>query len=46
MQIDTQYYGTYAMARSDGIKPECALTIATAAKYVDVDDSDTAAIEL
>lgn len=44
MQLDMHYYGTYAMARAAGIKPEHAQAIATAAQYVD--DSDTAAIEL
>lgn len=44
MQIDMHYYGTYAMARAAGIKPEYAQAIATSSQYVD--DSDNAAIEL
>jgi hypothetical protein len=44
MQLDMHFYGTYAMARAAGIKPEFAEVIATAAQYVD--DSDTANIEL
>lgn len=35
MQTDMHYYGTYALARAAGIKPEAAMTIATAAQYVD-----------
>ncbi len=38
MQTDMHYYGTYAMARAAGLKPDIALVIATAAEYVD--DSD------
>jgi hypothetical protein len=35
MQIDMHYYGTYALARSAGIKQEAALRIAQAAQFVD-----------
>ncbi|SDH71110.1 DUF6765 family protein [Propionivibrio dicarboxylicus] len=35
MQTDMHYYGTYALARAAGIKPEAAMIIATAAQYVD-----------
>lgn len=44
MQLDMHYYGTYAMARAAGIKPEFAQAIAAAAQYVD--DSDTAKLSL
>lgn len=44
MQLDMHYYGTYAMARAAGIKPEYAQIIATAAQYVD--DSNSTEIEL
>jgi hypothetical protein len=40
MQVDMHYYGTYAIARAAGMKPEIAETVATAAQYVD--DSNTA----
>ena len=35
MQLDMHYYGTYAMARAAGIKPDSAQVIATAAQFVD-----------
>lgn len=35
MQKDMHYYGTYAMARATGLKPEVCQTIATAAEFVD-----------
>ncbi|WP_455205660.1 DUF6765 family protein [Kaarinaea lacus] len=35
MQVDMHYYGTYAMARAAGIKPESCQVIATAAQFVD-----------
>lgn len=35
MQIDMHYYGTYAIARSAGIKQEAALSIAQSAQFVD-----------
>ena len=35
MQKDMHYYGTYAMARTAGLKPEVCQTIATAAQFVD-----------
>lgn len=44
MQLDTRSYGTYAMARAAGIKPEFAQAIAAAAQYVD--DSNTANVAL
>lgn len=44
MQLDMHYYGTYAMARAAGIRPDYAQAIATAAQYVD--DSDTAGLVL
>ncbi len=40
MDIDMHYYGTYALARAAGIKPDVALRIATAAEFVD-DSTDT-----
>lgn len=44
MQTDMHYYGTYAMARAAGIKPEFAIAAATAAQYVD--DSDRFTVTL
>lgn len=35
MQIDMHYYGTFAIARAAGIKPDAALRIAQAAQFVD-----------
>ena len=35
MQLDMHYYGTYAMARTAGLKPGICKTIATAAQFVD-----------
>jgi len=35
MQLDMHYYGTYAMARTAGLKPAVCKTIATAAQFVD-----------
>ena len=35
MQLDMHYYGTYAMARTAGLKPAICKTIATAAQFVD-----------
>jgi len=35
MQLDMHYYGTYAMARTAGLKPATCKTIATAAQFVD-----------
>ena len=35
MQKDMHYFGTYAMARAAGLKPEICQTIATAAEFVD-----------
>ena len=35
MQVDMHYYGTYAMARAAGLRPETCKIIATAAQYVD-----------
>jgi len=35
MQTDMHYYGTYAMARAAGLKPDACKIIATAAQYVD-----------
>lgn len=35
MQLDMHYYGTYAMARSAGLKKDAARIIATAAQFVD-----------
>lgn len=42
MHIDFHYYGTYAVARAAGLKPEVCQTIATAAQFVDdnADDHD------
>ncbi|OBQ55739.1 DUF6765 family protein [Halodesulfovibrio spirochaetisodalis] len=40
MQLDMHYYGTYAMARAAGLKPEVATTIATAAQFVDDNAAD------
>ncbi len=39
MQTDMHYYGTYALARAAGIKPDHAKNIATASQFVD--DSKT-----
>lgn len=44
MQLDMHYYGTYALARAAGIKPDFAKAIATASQYVD--DSDRIVCEL
>jgi len=44
MQIDMHYYGTYAMARAAGLKPEAATVIATAAQFVD-DNAEKESIE-
>jgi len=44
MQIDMHYYGTYAMARSAGLKKEVCKTIATAAQFVD-DNADKESVE-
>lgn len=44
MQLDMHYYGTYAMARTAGLKQDVALAIATAAEFVD--DSDTVSAPL
>jgi hypothetical protein len=44
MQLDMHYYGTYAMARTAGLKKDVALAIATAAEFVD--DSDTVSAPL
>lgn len=35
MQIDMHYYGTYAMARAAGLRPQVCKIIATAAQFVD-----------
>jgi len=35
MQIDMHFYGTYALARAAGIKPDSAHTIAYASQFVD-----------
>lgn len=35
MQLDMHYYGTYAMARTAGLKPSACEIIATAAQFVD-----------
>ena len=35
MQLDMHYYGTYAMARTAGLKPGVCKTIATASQFVD-----------
>ncbi|MCG6911286.1 MAG: hypothetical protein LJE94_14335 [Deltaproteobacteria bacterium] len=35
MQIDMHYYGTYALARTAGLKPAVCKTIALASQYVD-----------
>lgn len=35
MDLDMHYYGTYALARAAGLKPEVAETIAYASQYVD-----------
>jgi hypothetical protein len=35
MQIDMHYYGTYALARSAGLKPAVCKTIAVASQFVD-----------
>ncbi len=35
MQLDMHYYGTYAMAKTAGLKPAICKTIATAAQFVD-----------
>ena len=35
MQLDMHYYGTYAMARAAGLKPQVCITIATASQFVD-----------
>ena len=35
MQKDMHYYGTYAMARAAGLKPQVCKTIATCAQFVD-----------
>jgi len=43
MQIDMHYYGTYAMARAAGLKPQVCKTIATAAQFVD-DNADKESI--
>jgi len=40
MDMDMHYYGTYAMARAAGLNAETALTIATAAEFVD-DSTET-----
>lgn len=44
MQLDMHYYGTYAMARTAGLKPAICKTIATAAQFVD-DNAAKAHIE-
>jgi len=44
MQTDMHYYGTYAMARAAGLKPDMAFVVATAAEYVD--DSDNLQVTL
>lgn len=44
MQLDMHYYGTYAMARAAGIKPDTAKIIATSAQFVD-DNVASGAIE-
>lgn len=35
MQLDMHYYGTYAMARAAGVRPDTAKIIATSAQFVD-----------
>lgn len=35
MQVDMHYYGTYAMARAAGLRPDICKIIATAAQFVD-----------
>jgi hypothetical protein len=35
MQLDMHYYGTYALAKTAGLKPAVCKTIATAAQFVD-----------
>ncbi len=44
MQLDMHYYGTYAMAKTAGLKPGICKTIATAAQFVD-DNAAKANIE-
>ena len=35
MQLDMHYYGTYAMARASGLRPETCQIVAAAAQFVD-----------
>ena len=35
MQLDMHYYGTYALARAAGLKPDVCIKIATASQFVD-----------
>lgn len=44
MQLDMHYYGTYAMARTAGLRQDVAQAIATAAQFVD--DSSAVSAEL
>ncbi|MHC8510334.1 MAG: DUF6765 family protein [Rhodospirillales bacterium] len=46
MQIDMHYYGTYAMARAAGVKPEIAMKIATSAQFVDDNNSAPTTVEM
>jgi hypothetical protein len=45
MQIDAHYYGTYAMARAAGLRPEVAKYVATCAQFVD-DNVANSSVEL
>ena len=45
MHKDIHYFGTYAMARAAGLKPDICQTIATAAQFVDDNDDDQSIIE-
>lgn len=44
MQLDMHYYGTYAIARSAGLRQDVATAVATAAQFVD--DSTSVSTEL
>src|ERR1700730_9935352 len=43
MDIDMHYYGTYALARAAGLTADAAVSIATAAEFVD-DSTETEVI--
>lgn len=45
MQLDMHYYGTYALARLAGMRPDAAAIVATAAQFVD-DHGQTRTIQL